>query len=124
MHRLNRSETTTQPAHGAGQGNVVPPQRVSGGLYALGRERRGDGVFDRSQQAWHPGGKEVRQQAECSMALWTIPARDAQTSRPYARIAAVASKGAAARRMQGAARQAGIMPCLVGDVRLDARQRP
>jgi hypothetical protein len=124
MHCLNRSETTTQPAHGAWQGNVEPPQQVSGGLHALGRERCGDGVFDRGEQARHPGSKEVWQQAECSMAFRAIPPRDAQTLRPYARIAAVASKGAAARRMQGAARQAGIMPFLVGDVRLDARQRP
>jgi hypothetical protein len=121
MHCLDRSETTSQPAHGAGQGNVESTQRVSRGLDALGREYRSDGVLDRNEQARQPGRKEVRQKAERSMAFRAIPARDAQTLRAYPRVAAVASKRAAARRMKGTTRQAGVTPFLVGDVRLDAR---
>jgi hypothetical protein len=121
MHCLDRSETTSQPAHGAGQGNVESTQRVSRGLHALGREHRSDGVLDRYEQPRQPGRKEVRQQAECSMAFRAVPARDAHTLRPYPRVAAVTSKGAAARRMQRTMRQADVTPFLVGDIRLDAR---
>jgi len=112
-----------QPAKCAGQGHVEPAQRVSSGLHALGRKRRDNGAFYRCEQTWQAGGKEVRQEAERSMALGTVPPSDTQSLRRCARITAVASKGAAARRMQWAGKQPNITPFLICDVLLDARLR-
>ena len=121
---MHRSDATTQPTKCAGQAHIEPPQRVSRSLNAPGRKCCANGVLDRGEQTRQSGGKKVRQKAECSMALRAIPSSDAQPLRIYARIAAVASKGAATRRMQRTRWQAGITPFLVGDVHLNARSRP
>jgi hypothetical protein len=120
--RSNRSDATAQPTDGAGQGNVRPAQRVGSGLHALGRQCHGDTVFDRDEQARQSGGKEVRKQAERSMALGAIPPRDTQSSRRYSPVAAMTNERAAAQRMQWAAGQLGVTPFMVPDVRVDARR--
>ncbi len=57
------------------------------------------------------------------MAFGTVPPSDTQSVRRCARITAVASKGAATRRMQRAGKQADSTPFPICNVRLDARLR-
>jgi hypothetical protein len=90
------ANATAQPADGTRQGDVGTAQPVGGGLQAPGRTGDGDAVLDGVEQARHPGGQEVRQQAERPMPLRTIPSGNAHSPGCQARIAAMAREGAAA----------------------------
>lgn len=58
-HGSNCLDTAAQPTNGTGQVYVWPAQRAGGGLEALRNRRCGNAVFDRSEQASHPGREEV-----------------------------------------------------------------
>lgn len=120
---LNRSDAAAKPAQRAGQGHVEATQRVCGGRHACSRLRRNCGSFDGGKQARQSGGQEVRQQAERSMPLGTIPPGNAQALRRHACITAVTGERTAARWMQRTREQAGIVPLTTGDVRLSTRLR-
>ncbi len=115
-HGSNYPDTAAQPTNSAGQVYVWPAQRAGSGLEALSNRRCGNAVFDRSEQASHPGREKVRQQAERATAFGTIPPRDTQPSRRYSRVAAAAGKRAAACGVKRATRQAGGAPFAVPDV--------
>ncbi len=122
-HGLHRLDATAQPAYGAGQCHVETAKCIRSRLHAAGRLRNVGSRLERTEQAGQPGRKEVRKQAERSVALGAIPPRDAQALRRYPRIAAMAGKGATPARMQRARKQARITPLTVGDVHLGARLR-
>lgn len=120
-HRLHSSDATTQPTQRAGQRNLEAAELVRGRRHASGRLRCSGGCLNRGQQARQSGGEEVRQQAECSMALRAVPASNAQAPWRHARIAAMAGERAPAGRMHRARDQAGITPFVASDVRLGTR---
>lgn len=120
--RADGANAPAQPADSTGQGNVGTAQPIGRGFHASGRAGGYDAVLDSIEQARPAGGKEVRQQAERTMALWTIPAGNAHSPRCPARIAAMACKGATARRMQRTARQLGSAPLMVPNICLGARR--
>ena len=120
---VNRSDAAAKPAQCAWQSHVDAAQRIGRSLHARGRGHRGDSVFDRGKQPWQPGGEKVWNQTECSVALRTVPPGDAQTLQGHSCIAAVASDGAAALRMQGTREQVGMTPLASGDVGFDTRLR-
>ena len=122
--RSNRPNPPPQPTDGAGQGNIRSTQRIGCGLHALGRRCHRDAVLDRSEQTRQPGSEKVRQEAERSTALRAVPPSDAQPARRHPGVTTMTGKRAPARRMQGAARQSGVAPFSVPDVRIDARKRP
>lgn len=78
--------------------------------------RDNDTVLDRGEQPWQTRSKEIRQKAERSMALRTIPAGNAHTGRRQALIASMTRKGTAALRMKRATRQARMAPLLIRDI--------
>jgi hypothetical protein len=117
-----RPHATAQPTDRAGQADIEPAQRIGRRLHALGRQGDGDALFDRRKQTGQPGGQEVWQQTERSAALRAVPSSDPQPSWRRPGVAAMASKGAAARGMQGAAGQSCVPPFPVPDVRIDARR--
>jgi hypothetical protein len=120
--RADGANATAQPADSAWQGDVGTAQQIGGSLHAPGRTGGGDAVFDGIEQVRQSGGKKVRQQTERPMPLRTIPPGNAHSPGCQARIAAVASEGAAARRMQWTAAQLGGAPFTVPDVGLGARR--
>ena len=91
-----------QPADRPRQGHLRPANQIGGGFHAPGRLHHRYASLDRIKQARQPGRKKVWQKAERLTPFGAVPPSDAQPLRRYARIAAVAGKGAAARCVQRA----------------------
>ena len=85
----DQAHAAAQPAHGAGQGDVVAAHLVGG----LHQTRRLLGVHDHRfqfpERPGQPRRQAVGQQAEGGVALRAVPAGDQHAGRPLAQVGAV-----------------------------------
>jgi len=88
----------------------------AGAVRSLGIEEH-HRVFDLRQRCRHTRCREVRDEAEGLPTLGAVPAPDHETDGPAARVATMPAKTAAPASVQRAARNTGVLPGTLGNVR-------